>query len=162
MIHARPDELTGRRVPPVHRAVPASGEDRSAIRAEGQGPADALTIEDQPEGLAGVGIPDPDRIVATGGEKALAIGAEGSGHDRALMHQDWSDRLFRHRIPEPRRLVLAPGEQGLAVGAEGHGPDLRRDGRGGADPMGCPVATFHSRAAWSPTPVPIRTTCRRG
>src|SRR5581483_5197216 len=84
------EELRSRDVPDARGLVLAGGDERGAVRAEGDAP-DGADVTNQVPRAAGLQIPDADGAVHVPGRHGPSVPAEADGPDVAVVRVDrWS------------------------------------------------------------------------
>src|SRR5262249_38959771 len=123
------DQLSAPGVPQTTRPLlvrlPPSGEERVAVRTEGDAPDPLLVGYIKLPALLSRHRPEPSTPLRAPRQKARAIGGNRHAVHRSGMQQRRTDRLLRGHRPQARTFVVAGSDNEAAVGANGHGIDKR-------------------------------------
>src|SRR5439155_1264291 len=102
------------------------GNNRLAVRAEGDGDHPRVYRERFSDGLACRRVPEPGRLVQAARHDRLAVGAEGRPPDLAAVPLEPEELLPAGRVPQPdlpQPLNPASARDDLAVRTPGHRAD---------------------------------------
>ena len=112
--------LASRGVPEAGRRVMRSGQEHTAVGAEGDFHDPILVRHGAADGTAGRQVPQPRLVGRVDGPhgQRLAVGAEGHAEDDAALLDRHAGGLTRHRVPEPDGLAVIARGNHAAVRAE--------------------------------------------